>query len=120
MVDLLSRANEPFRQAVLGQVIPPSEHGSVLTQGQWTADGVARLRRMVFARAYGNTPALERLSGSEQTERRNLSNALLAAAPAFTRLQTTMDQGHLHPRSLTPDLMAATNKLVALSAQGRA
>jgi hypothetical protein len=117
-VDLLSRANAPFREAVLRDVIPPSEHGAILAQGQWTADGAARLRRAIFAKAYGNTPALERLVGSEAPERRNLANALLSAAPAFTRLQGATDAGSVHPRNLQPDLVEAVNKLVTLSQQG--
>ena len=119
VVDLLSRSNAGFREAVLQHVIPPAEHGSVLTpQGQWTADGAARLRRMVFARAYGNTPALERLTSSEDAERRNLANALLGAAPAFTRVQSDADAGSVHDRALTTDLVSAVNKLVSLSQQG--
>jgi hypothetical protein len=117
-VDLLGSLNRSFREAVLRQVIPASEHGSVLAQGQWTADGAARLRRAVFARAYGNTPALERLVSSESPERKNLGSALLSAAPAFTRLRGEIEAGHLHDRQITGDLMQAVNKLVALSAQG--
>jgi hypothetical protein len=118
VVDLLSRGNADFREAVLQQVIPPSEHGAVLTSGQWSADGAARLRRMVFARAYGNTPALERLVGSGEPERRNLGNALLSTAPAFTRLQGLTESGSVHPRRIEGDLMSAVNKLVTLSQQG--
>jgi hypothetical protein len=118
VVDVLATRNAAFRHAVLAQVIPPAEHGAVVANQQWTTDGAARLRRAIFARAYGNTPALERLGSSEQAERRNLGNALLSAAPAFSRLQAAIEGGAAYDRPLAGDLVQSVNTLVSLSQQG--
>ena len=118
MVHLLGQENASFREAVLAQVIPSQEHGIMVADNEWTIDGANRLRRMIFAKAYGQSPALERLALSETPERKNVGQAMLAIAPALARLQETIRIEGAYPLDLAPDLVAAANHLVTLSEQG--
>ncbi len=118
-VDLMSAANQPFLQAVLGAIMGPTEIGQVYVHGQLTTEGADRVRRAIFARAYGNSPALERLIQDQNDARKSVGQGLLLAAPAMARLQQAIDDGSAYPLSITGDVVQAANKLVALAHMGQ-
>lgn len=118
-VDLRSAANQPFLRALLDEVMAPTDVGQFFVNGKLTNEGATRLRRAIFAKAYGNSPALERLAEDQNPDRKSVAQGMLAAAPAFARLQESIDSGEAYPRPLAPDITLAANKLVALAHEGK-
>lgn len=119
IVDMNSAANRPFREALTSQLMSPSDVGRFFVNDQLTQDGANRLRRAIFARAYGNSPALERLMQDQDEARKSIAQGLLIASPAVARLQESIDAGDAFDRSFSPALVQAANKMVALHHMGQ-
>ena len=79
---------------------------------------MARIRNAVFAAAYGETGALEKLSESPDDNTRNITNGLLEAAPHFARLHAAIASGDAQDRTIAPEIGAAADKLSELRAAG--
>lgn len=68
--------------------------------GRVSQDGVRRIKNALFAKAYGDIGALERMSESTDDGMRNVTNALTQAAPAMALTEERMERGLLD-RSLS-------------------
>ncbi len=117
--EILTAANRAFIGDFLQNIVGPSTMGSYLTpDGSLSQDGVNRIRNAVFAKAYGDPSNLEKMAESTDNNIRNISGAMLIAAPRYADVQERISQGNLHPISLAEDVTSAANKLAALRRQG--
>ena len=69
-----------------------------LTQsdGKINQDGINRVKRALFALAYGDNGLISRMSESTDDNVRGATNALLNAAPTIAKVQAAMENGMLH------------------------
>lgn len=92
--DLMTEANADFIRALV-QSLTGAESRSLSAGGTLTADGVRRLERALMARAYGDTPLLDRLINSKDDAEAGMGRGLMAAAPALARLRGAIEAGEV-------------------------
>jgi hypothetical protein len=92
--DLMTEANADFIRALV-QSLTGAESRSLSAGGTLTADGVRRLERALMARAYGDTPLLDRLINSKDDAEAGMGRGLMAAAPALARLRGAIEAGEI-------------------------
>lgn len=92
--DLMTEANADFVRALV-QGLTGAEARSLSAGGTLTADGVRRLERALLARAYGDTPLLDRLINSVDDAEAGMGRGLMAAAPALARLRGAIEAGEV-------------------------
>lgn len=92
--DLTTETNADFIRALV-QGLTGAEARSLSAGGTLTADGVRRLERALLARAYGDTPLLDRLINSVDDAEAGMGRGLMAAAPALARLRGAIEAGEV-------------------------
>jgi hypothetical protein len=92
--DLMTEANADFIRALV-QGLTGAEARSLSAGGTLTADGVRRVERALMARAYGDTPLLDRLINSKDDAEAGMGRGLMAAAPALARLRGAIEAGEI-------------------------
>lgn len=92
--DLMTEANADFIRALV-QSLTGAESRSLSAGGTLTADGVRRVERALLARAYGDTPLLDRLINSKDDAEAGMGRGLMAAAPALARLRGAIEAGEV-------------------------
>lgn len=118
--DLLAASNRDFVRGFFDQVVGPTERGRyMLPDGSISQEGVVRVRNAVFARAYGESGAIEKMAESPDSNIRNITNGMVRAAPALARVAEGVAQGNLHALDIAPDVAEAARKLSALRTQGQ-
>jgi hypothetical protein len=80
--------------------------------------GLERVRNAVLAKAYGDADIIAQLIESKDETAKKLGNAMLAAAPAFTKVKQGIELGELHDLDITGDIGLALEKVSALRRQG--
>ncbi|MFZ4766671.1 MAG: hypothetical protein ACOYMN_17095, partial [Roseimicrobium sp.] len=110
--DFLNAQNHDFIRAFVRDIVPPAERPGIIdSRGQLSQTGYRRIRNALFVYAYGTSPealnALAALTEATDADGRNISNALVAAAPTFAELSAREQAGALYPLSITGDLVAA-------------
>ena len=99
--------------------LPMTEQaGMVDSSGALSTAGYARVRNAVLAKAYGDSPVLQRLTESMDDNLRNISKALVMAAPEVAKMRSAIDAGARFDVDITPDLMAAVTELSRLKDAG--
>jgi hypothetical protein len=117
--EILTAANRDFVRAFFDQLIPPTERGQFMqSDGTISQAGLNRIRNAVFAKAYGDTGALEKLAESPDSNIRNITAGMVRAAPDFARLTEGIAAGDRHDLSIASDIAAAARKLSALREEG--
>ena len=95
--DLTTAANRDFVAGVLYHVSGKNDVNAYTdAKGQVNADGIQRVKRALFAKAYGDDDLLSRMSESMDDDTRNITNGLTSAAPYIARLNTKMARGTAH------------------------
>ena len=95
--DLTTAANRDFVAGVLYRVSGKNDVNAYTdAKGQVNADGIQRVKRALFAKAYGDDDLLSRMSESTDDDTRNITNGLTSAAPYIARLNTKMARGTAH------------------------
>jgi N12 class adenine-specific DNA methylase len=101
--------------------LPATEHtGLIDASGQLSQAGYQRIRNAVLAKAYGDSPVLQRMVESMDSNVRNVGAALLRVAPQVAKVREAIGEGALHEADITPDLMAAVEELSSLRDKGTA
>lgn len=78
--------------------LPVEEQGEFQQRnGEVSQKGVRLVRNAVFERAYTNTGALETMAESTNPQVKNITNAMLNAAPEFARLADAVESGDAYP-----------------------
>jgi N12 class adenine-specific DNA methylase len=118
--DFSSGASAPFVRRFMAK-LPATEHtGLIDASGQLSQAGYQRIRNAVLAKAYGDSPVLQRMVESLDSNVRNVGAALLRVAPQIAKTREAIGEGALHDSDITPDLMAAVEELSALRDKGTA
>lgn len=117
--DLAAAVNRPFMRRFVAS-LPQAEQGSFVdAQGRLSAEGLARVRNAILAKAYGDAATLSRIAESTNDEVKSISNALVAAAPQWARLRAEIQAGNVRPdMDVTPQLLEAVSRTADLRAQG--
>ena len=107
-----------FIRRFVGRLPATEQAGMIDAGGQLSASGYARVRNAVLAKAYGDSPVLARMVESMDDNLRNVSRALMMAAPRVAQTRSMVEAGRLHPADLTPDLVAAVAELERIKSRG--
>ena len=115
--DLTTAANRDFVAGVLHKVVGQGELNAYLDKdGHVNADGIQRVKRALFAAAYGDDEIVAKMAKSTDNDTRNVSNGLMAAAPMMARLSVKKDVPHI--RELRDAIADAVKQLDTLRASG--
>jgi hypothetical protein len=110
--------NREFIRGFLGK-LSPAERGPFIGVGdQLSPRGADRIRAAIFAKVYGDRGAIERLLDDPDDNVRNITRALTNAAPQFFGLKNLIASGDAYDVDLSPDIVAAMNKLSGLRRSG--
>lgn len=121
--DLGAVANRDFVRSFV-EKLPQAEQGMIATaEGGLSAEGLARVRNAVLARAYGDTSdgaaLLSRIAEATHDEVRSISNALVSAAPLWAKLRADIEAGRVLPHvDLTAELLDAVARTADLRSKG--
>jgi len=117
--ELLNLANNQFIAGFMKDVVGEAERGRYITkEGFLSQEGVNRIRNAVFAKAYGDIAAIEKLAESTDVNVKNQINAMLVAAPRLVKIKDLISKGELHNLDISPEIVAAMNKLSSLRESG--
>lgn len=72
--------------------------------GEISQSGARLVRNAVFAKAYPNRAAIERMSESTDSNVRNITNGMLRSANDVAKMQEAIDRGDRHPLSISEDI----------------
>ena len=115
--DLTTAANRDFVAGILHKVVGQGELNAYLDKdGHVNADGIQRVKRALFAAAYGDDEIVAKMAESTDDDTRNVSNGLMAAAPMMARLSVKKDVPHI--RELRDAIADAVKQLDTLRASG--
>jgi len=116
--NLMSASNRGFIRAFVAR-LPQSAQGALVTkEGGLTIDGQRRFQAAIFQHAYADEKMLTRLTESTDDDTASLTNALVTAAPAFSRLRNAIDRGEVSANvDLSDDLRAMTAVISDLKAR---
>ncbi|MBR3051627.1 MAG: hypothetical protein IKG61_09280, partial [Selenomonadaceae bacterium] len=118
-VDLTNAESSDFLRAALNDIATLDEINSLTTSnGQISQDGINRVKRALFALAYGDEGLIARMSESTDDNVRGVTNALLNAAPTIAKVQAGMKDGVLHKYDLKA-IVDTVKKLSALRDAGK-
>lgn len=117
--DLGSAANRNFVRRFVS-MLPQGEQGMMAdARGALSADGLARVRNAVLARAYGDDGILSRVAESTNDEIRSISNALMSVAPDWARLRSEIEGGRVRADiDVTPELLEAVKRTADIRSRG--
>ena len=116
--DFSSGSSAPFVRRFMAKLPATEQAGLIDSTGQLSQTGYQRIRNAVLAKAYGDSPVLQRMVESLDSNIRNVGAALMRVAPQVAKTREAINEGALHDADLTPDLMAAVEELSALKDKG--
>lgn len=100
--------------------LPMTEQaGMVEADGSLSQAGYTRVRNAVLAKAYGDSPVLRRMTESLDDNARNVTRALMIAAPKVATTREAIAAGRRHDADFTPDLLSAVEELASLKDRGQ-
>ena len=107
-----------FIRRFVGRLPITEQAGMMDSTGQLSSTGYARVRNAVLAKAYGDSPVIARMTESLDDNTRNISRALMTAAPKVAQVRQAIAQGNRFDADITPDLVAAVEELSRLKEDG--
>lgn len=116
--DFSGPASRPFVRRFLAKLPVTEQSGMIDAAGNLSTSGYARIRNAVLAKAYGDSAVLQRMVESMDDNLRNVSKALIAAAPRVAAMREAIDAGVRHQADITPDLLASVEELAAIKDRG--
>ena len=121
---LLAASNREFVRSFLAKV-PANEMGEFITEkgageAKLSATGLARIKNAIFAKAYGkeNSDLITMMTEDPENNVKNITNALLAAAPRQARLMDAISSGDRHDISISKQISDAAKTLSELRNAG--
>ena len=116
--DLTTAANRSFVAGILHKLVGKDEMNAYLDKdGYPNADGIQRVKRALFALAYGDDELIAKMAESTDDDIRNVSNGLMTAAPMVARL--SVKQGAPYVKELQDAIGAAVKQLDSLRRSGQ-
>lgn len=116
--DFMSGSSRDFVRRFVARLPGTEQSGMIDATGGLSQTGYARVRNAVLAKAYGDSPVLLRMVESLDDNMRNISKALMQAAPVVAKSRQAIGEGALFDADITPDLMAAVEELSRLKDAG--
>lgn len=116
--DFSGAASRPFVRRFMAKLPQTEQAGMLDAAGNLSAAGYARVRNAVLAKAYGDSPVLQRMVESMDDNLRNVSRALTIAAPRIAQMRADVEAGARHAADITPDVMTAVEELSRLKDSG--
>lgn len=117
-LDFDSQDAVPFIRAILNEIATQDELNALTDEhGNLSQDGKTRVKRALFARAYGNKAAISRMSEAIDDNVKNATGALLNAAPFMSKIKGLMERDILSKYDFSP-IDVALEKLSTLREQG--
>lgn len=107
-----------FIRRFVGKLPMTEQAGLIDAGGQLSSAGYARVRNAVLAKAYGDSPVLTRMVESMNDDQRNVSRALMIAAPRVAQMRAAIADGRRFDADITPHLLDAVTELVRLRDTG--
>jgi len=120
--DLTTGGNRNFVISALKDIVGKDmgKFNALLTaDGDVSQQGITRVRNALFAKAYKDNGLLAIMSESTDNNIRNITNAMLNAAPYIAEIQARMSNGSLYDYNLSGEVTAACKKLVKLRDEGK-
>ena len=115
--DLTIAANRSFVAGVLHKLVGKDEMNAYLDKdGHPNADGIQRVKRALFALAYGDDELIAKMAESTDDDIRNVSNGMMAAAPMVARL--AVKKGVPYVKELQDAISDAAKQLDTLRTSG--
>lgn len=109
--DLTTAANRDFVAGILYRVAGKNDVNAYTdAKGQVNADGIQRVKRALFQKAYGDDDLLSRMSESTNDDTRNITNGLTIAAPYIARANEKMARGTAHSYKLGETIADAVKR----------
>ena len=92
--------------------VPANEQGTMRDEnGELNTNGLNRIRNAVFAKAFGDSQAIARISESTDDNIKSISNALVDNVAMFAKLRASVDEGRTDPGFSTEPLIDAVNRI---------
>ena len=115
--DLTTAANRSFIAGILHKLVGKDEMNAYLDKdGHPNADGIQRVKRAIFALAYGDDELIAKMAESTDDDIRNVSNGMMAAAPMMARL--AVKKGVPYVKELQDAITDAVKQLDTLRRSG--
>ena len=117
--EINNSGNRAFIQDFLQKVVPDSERNAMVTaNGLLSQEGLTRAEYAIFAKAYGDTRLLQRMSESLDNDMKNVTNALLDVAPGLVQIETAVENGNLYDVRLRDNILDALQLYTEAKAKG--
>ena len=107
-----------FIKRFVGRLPKTEQWGMNDASGALSSSGYARVRNAVLAKAYGDSPVLTRMVESMDDNLRNVSKALMIAAPQVAQARQAIGDGRRFDADITPHLVSAVEELGRLRDAG--
>lgn len=101
--------NHEFVKSLMGDMTKEERAEYQDKDGKVSQSGLRAVKNAIFAKAYPDTSAIERMAESTDDNVRNISNGLLAAAPRVIEVKTGIENGDLHDLGIGEELARATH-----------
>jgi hypothetical protein len=112
-------SNKTFMAGFMSKLSPEEAGPMLASDGKLTAQGIQRINNAVFAKAYGDSPVLERMSESADDNTKALSGAMREAAPGMLQLQAAIESGQVDKAfDPTADINQAVNHISRMRDEG--
>ena len=116
--DFSGPASRPFIRRFMARLPGTEQSGMIDADGNLSTTGYTRVRNAILAKAYGDSPVLMRMVESLDDNLRNITKALISAAPKVAQMRDAIAKGARFDSDITPDLMAAVEELSRLKDAG--
>ncbi|MCI9626527.1 MAG: hypothetical protein HFI90_07065 [Clostridia bacterium] len=104
--------NTGFIAQFVENVIPQSQRGEYITaDGKLSQAGVNRVKNALFYKAYQDSQLMSLLAEETDSNIRNVTNAMIKAAPEFVKLQSRIDSGDLSNSNIPSDIAAVAKTM---------
>jgi len=112
-----AKANKPFVTRTLAAMPQAERNALVDAKGALNAEGIARIKQALFARAYDAPDILARYAETEAGDLRSLIGALEEAAPAWAAMRADVAAGLIRPEMDITEFMLDAMRLIATARQ---
>ncbi|MGN8831191.1 MuF-C-terminal domain-containing protein [Selenomonas montiformis] len=118
--DITTAANRDFVAGILYRIAGKNEQNAYTDKvGNVNADGIQRVKRALFSLAYEDDDLISKMAESTDDNARNVSNALMNAAPAIAKVNLEMGEGKIYQYDVAETISEAVKRFSALRDEGK-
>lgn len=116
--EFTNAASRAFIRRFMAKLPTTEQAAMVDANGMLSPTGYARVRNAVLAKAYGDSPVLQRMTESMDDNMRSISKAMMMVAPKVAKIKEAIGQGAVFDADITPDLLTAIEEMSTLKDAG--